>query len=150
MVGSESRYYVQVGLHVYPRTCFSELTIYKNNSLCWSRTKRTSIIIIWLKINLLSPWYSWKLTELALNNNQSKFYLKSVHFITIQHKLSRAFQTDMHNKIKYSTTKTCHSIQNQYTSRQTYAYICVLTTGPPTASASLRSHCHRTRGQNRK
>ena len=32
-------------------------------------------------------------------SNQSKFYLKSVHFITIQHKLSRAFQTDMHNKI---------------------------------------------------
>ena len=28
-----------------------------------------------------------------------KFYLKSVHFITIQHKLSRAFQTDMHNKL---------------------------------------------------
>jgi hypothetical protein len=27
--------------------------------------------------------------------NQSKFYLKSVHFITIKHKLSRAFQTDM-------------------------------------------------------
>jgi hypothetical protein len=26
-------------------------------------------------------------------------YLKSVHFITIQHKLSRAFQTDMHNKL---------------------------------------------------
>ena len=24
--------------------------------------------------------------------NQSKFYLKSVHFITIQHKLSRAFK----------------------------------------------------------
>jgi hypothetical protein len=37
-----------------------------------------------------------------------KFYLKSVHFITVQHKLSRAFQTDMHNKItyiKYSTIK---------------------------------------------
>jgi hypothetical protein len=28
-----------------------------------------------------------------------KLYLKSVHFITIQHKLSRAFQTDMHNKL---------------------------------------------------
>ena len=28
-----------------------------------------------------------------------KFYLKSVHFITIQHKLSRAFQTDVHNKL---------------------------------------------------
>jgi adenine specific DNA methylase Mod len=24
-----------------------------------------------------------------------KFYLKSVHFITVQHKLSRAFQTDI-------------------------------------------------------
>ena len=33
------------------------------------------------------------------NQNQiKKFYLKSVHFITVQHKLSRAFQTDMHNK----------------------------------------------------
>ena len=28
--------------------------------------------------------------------NQSKFYLKSVHFITIQHKLSRVFQSDLH------------------------------------------------------
>ena len=35
-----------------------------------------------------------------LESNQiKKFYLKSVHFITVQHKLSRAFQTDMHNKI---------------------------------------------------
>ena len=33
------------------------------------------------------------------NQIKSKFYLKSVHFITAQHKLSRAFQTDMHNKI---------------------------------------------------
>jgi hypothetical protein len=31
--------------------------------------------------------------------HQSKFYLKSVHFITIQDKHSRVFQTDMHNKI---------------------------------------------------
>jgi hypothetical protein len=29
----------------------------------------------------------------------NKFYLMSVHFITVQHKLSRAFQTDMHNKL---------------------------------------------------
>jgi hypothetical protein len=37
---------------------------------------------------------------LKSNQNQiKKFYLKSVHFITVQHKLSRAFQTDMHNKI---------------------------------------------------
>jgi hypothetical protein len=29
----------------------------------------------------------------AKSNQIKKFYLKSVHFITIQHKLSRAFQT---------------------------------------------------------
>ena len=28
-------------------------------------------IIISLKINLFSPWYSWKIVELALNNNHS-------------------------------------------------------------------------------
>ena len=40
------------------------------------------------------------ISYLQSNQNQiKKFYLKSVHFITVQHKLSRAFQTDMHNKI---------------------------------------------------
>jgi hypothetical protein len=34
-----------------------------------------------------------------VRNQIKKFYLKSVHFIIIQHKLSRAFQTDMHNKL---------------------------------------------------
>ena len=34
-----------------------------------------------------------------LSNQIKKFYLKLVHFITVQHKLSRAFQTDMHNKL---------------------------------------------------
>jgi hypothetical protein len=34
------------------------------------------------------------LTTLTIRSNQiKKFYLKSVHFITVQHKLSRAFQT---------------------------------------------------------
>jgi len=31
----------------------------------------TSINFISLKINLLSPWHSWKIDELALNNNHS-------------------------------------------------------------------------------
>jgi hypothetical protein len=35
----------------------------------------------------------------STSNQINKFYLKSVHFITVQHKLSRAFQTDMHNKL---------------------------------------------------
>jgi hypothetical protein len=29
------------------------------------------LIVISLKINLFSPWYSWKIAELALNNNHS-------------------------------------------------------------------------------
>ena len=36
---------------------------------------------------------------IKIKSKIKKFYLKSVHFITVQHKLSRAFQTDMHNKL---------------------------------------------------
>ena len=32
------------------------------------------IIIISRKINLVSPWYSWKFVELALNNNSPVFF----------------------------------------------------------------------------
>ena len=32
---------------------------------------KADLIIIALKINLFSPWYSWKITELALNSNHS-------------------------------------------------------------------------------
>ena len=33
--------------------------------------------------------------QIKIKYQIKKFYLKSVHFITVQHKLSRAFQTDM-------------------------------------------------------
>jgi hypothetical protein len=33
--------------------------------------------------------------QMVSSNQIKKFYLKSVHFITVQHKLSRAFQTDI-------------------------------------------------------
>jgi len=32
---------------------------------------KADLIIISLKINLFSPWYSWKIAALALNNNHS-------------------------------------------------------------------------------
>ena len=32
---------------------------------------KADLVIISLKINKFSPWYSWKIVELALNNNQS-------------------------------------------------------------------------------
>jgi hypothetical protein len=39
-------------------------------------------------------------SRMVIQQNSKKFYLKSVHFfLTTQHKLSRAFQTDMHNEI---------------------------------------------------
>ena len=50
--------------------CFSELTLSKSNSVWWSSYK-ADLIIISLKNNLFSPWYSWKVAELALNNNHS-------------------------------------------------------------------------------
>ena len=33
-----------------------------------------NVIIISFKINLFSPWYSWKIAELALNNNHSLYH----------------------------------------------------------------------------
>ena len=36
------------------------------------------LIIISLKINLFSPWYSWKIAELALNSNQNHNHICSV------------------------------------------------------------------------
>jgi hypothetical protein len=45
------------------------------------------VSIISLKINLFSPWHSWKITELALNNNHSHHYslwtLVSLYFSAV-------------------------------------------------------------------
>ena len=32
---------------------------------------KADLVVISLKINLFSPWYSWKIAELTLNNNHS-------------------------------------------------------------------------------
>jgi hypothetical protein len=47
--------------HVYPCTRKIQLSL-----LVW---QKADIINISLKINLFSPWYSWKSAELALNSN---------------------------------------------------------------------------------
>ena len=47
--------------------CYSELALYKPNTAQY----KVDLIIISLKINLFSPWYNWKIAELALNNNHS-------------------------------------------------------------------------------
>ena len=59
---------------------------------------RICLIVIWPRSDVNKHGFRSK----HMQSNQikiKKFYLKSVHFITIQHKLSRAFQTDMHNKL---------------------------------------------------
>jgi hypothetical protein len=40
---------------------------------------KVDLIIISLKINLFSPWYSWKIAELALNNNHSLVVVEAIH-----------------------------------------------------------------------
>jgi hypothetical protein len=39
---------------------------------------KVDLIIISLKINLFLPWYSWKIAELALNNNHSLTHINFV------------------------------------------------------------------------
>jgi hypothetical protein len=51
-----------------------------------------NLIIISLKINLFSPWYSWKVAELALNNNNSL-----THFF-----LYESETVDGHHKTKFN------------------------------------------------
>jgi hypothetical protein len=46
--------------------------------LCVLVKYKVDFIIISLKLNLFSPWYSWKIAELSLNNNHSFNFF---HFI---------------------------------------------------------------------
>ena len=50
------------------------------------------LVIISLKINLFSPWYtgSWKIAELVLNNNQSLTHILKI-FFTVTYKELRLF-----------------------------------------------------------
>ena len=45
---------------------------------------KAGFIISSLKINLFSPWYSWIIADLALNNNHSLHFWLSVPFIQIK------------------------------------------------------------------
>ena len=56
--------------HAYPRLLFQWASTIKIQRSVLVQYK-ADLIIISLKINLLSPWYSWKIGELALNNNHS-------------------------------------------------------------------------------
>jgi hypothetical protein len=54
--------------------------------------------------NIIMSYLPLKCMVVKSKSNQiKKFYLKSVHFITVQHKLPRAFQTadGIHSLIKY-------------------------------------------------
>ena len=63
-------YCVRVGRHVYQRTAVSVSYHYKNPTLSMLVQYKADLMIVSLKINLFSPWYSWKIAELVLNNNQ--------------------------------------------------------------------------------
>ena len=50
-------------------------TIQKSNQGCWSSIK-SDLVVISLKITLFSPWYGWKIAELALSNNHSLILIR--------------------------------------------------------------------------
>jgi hypothetical protein len=54
------------------------LALSKYNLACWSRTRRTSSQC---KINLFSPWYSWKNAELfgVKQHSISRYIIRNVH-----------------------------------------------------------------------
>ena len=49
--------------------CFSELALYKSNSACWSRTKRTSSsshwILTWSHHDIAENFLNWRLTTIT-------------------------------------------------------------------------------------
>jgi hypothetical protein len=42
---------------------------------------KVNLIIVSMKINLISPWYTWKIAELALNNNHSLKLKQIIDFV---------------------------------------------------------------------
>ena len=58
---------------------------------------KADLFIISLKINLFSPWYSWKIAELALNNN---------HSLTITADICKT-QTDIQSLIDVQSSNRC-------------------------------------------
>ena len=48
---------------------------------------KADFIIISLKINLISPWYSWKIAEIVLNNNHPLPFIK----LWVEHTLDKCY-----------------------------------------------------------
>ena len=48
---------------------------------------KSDLIVILLKINLFSPWYSWKIVELALSNNHSLHVIININILNLQQML---------------------------------------------------------------
>ena len=70
---------------------------------------RADFIIISLKINLFSSWYSWKIAELALNNNHSLTLVENRwynHFLSWSSHASCKTTTSLALHNKYSLCRT--------------------------------------------
>ena len=59
------------------------------------------LIIISLKINLFSPWYSWKIAKLALNNNHSLYWTPSLAHIKHLLSIGSHLKIYIHRKSHY-------------------------------------------------
>ena len=79
--------------------------------------------------------------QIRHQSQSQKVLFKVGTFLTAQHKLSRAFQTDMHNTItQIQHNKTCHAIQIhiQTYPGDMYAYISVVTVMGPEVNTENR------------
>ena len=89
---------------------------------CFSENK-ADLIIISLKINLFSPWYSWKITELALNNNHSLFNIKTIYFDLPKFSNFRFWQWWDSPKCSEMSSGLIKLIRYKYTCHYTCIYI---------------------------
>ena len=70
-------------------------------------------IIISLKINLFSPWYSWKIAELALNNNHSleDVMVNMLSSSTVDHRFNMVMQNQKLSTLYWLFLCEEHSIK---------------------------------------
>ena len=75
----------------------------------------------------------------VLNRFSKSFYLKSVHFLTVQHKLSRAFQTDNRIRFSHSVPRSGHDFEWHNKNLSSVNYL-MTTVKIERAFIHLRSH----------
>jgi hypothetical protein len=73
---------------------------------------KADFIIISLKINLISPWYSWKIAEIVLNNNHPLPFIKLTSVIMNLIWLKRHINPSVEDFFKPMLQLLLHYVEN--------------------------------------